>query len=265
MTRPSPVHRAPSLANGFELVRLLELVGETCTRAGPWQGHVLLLTVESAEPMLLGADLGRMWRQRAGESLRGLSASELLATCYAPAPSVTLDGPIWRFESRSPAPLAARFTQVTRPDELARVRRGLSEAAADLDRFKAAHRAVVARSTDAPGWQTCPLCSPLVEAGFGAQLPSAEYTELPVRHWYMPVLGAPTFRDDVDRGWCVKRCPACRTYYLWEADYEYLVNGATEDSSSFTRLTDDQAAPWLARVEATVRAAAAAGAGPLAP
>ena len=79
-----------------------------------------------------------------------------------------------------------------------------------------------------------------------------------MRQSYLPILGAPVFNDHTSRGWCVKRCPACRSCYLWEADYEYLVNGATEDSTSFTRLTTAEAAPWLERVEATVRAAQAA-------
>lgn len=260
MSGPADEAGPVTLANGFELVRLLELVCEKCTRAGAWQWQVILLTVELPEPYLIGTDGARLWMKRAGTSeyLHGFTSSEFLAQHYASAPVVKPAAAIWRFEVNSSAPYAERFTEVTRPQQRARVHAAVLAAAADLDRFRAAQRAVVARRPDAPAWQTCAMCSPLEEAAFGAKRPSDEYTEVPVRQWYLPVLGAPTFRANVDRGWCVQQCPACRTYYLSESDYEYFVNGATEDSSSFTRLTDAEAAPWLAKVEAKVRAAAAA-------
>lgn len=43
----------------------------------------------------------------------------------------------------------------------------------------------------------------------------------------------------------LQRCPACGTYYLYETDYEYLVNGS-EDEQTLTRLTDETAARYLA-------------------
>jgi hypothetical protein len=36
----------------------------------------------------------------------------------------------------------------------------------------------------------------------------------------------------------------CGTYYLYRSDYEYLVNGS-EDEEILTRLSPDQAAPYL--------------------
>jgi hypothetical protein len=42
----------------------------------------------------------------------------------------------------------------------------------------------------------------------------------------------------------VKRCPVCGTFYLYETDYEYLVNGS-EDSEQLTRLTPDEACRYM--------------------
>lgn len=43
----------------------------------------------------------------------------------------------------------------------------------------------------------------------------------------------------------LKRCPGCGRHYLYRTDYEYLVNG-TEDEEFLTRLSDEQAARYLA-------------------
>lgn len=43
----------------------------------------------------------------------------------------------------------------------------------------------------------------------------------------------------------LERCPACGTCYLYRTDYEFLVGG-TEDEQFLTRLTDEQAAEYLA-------------------
>jgi len=42
----------------------------------------------------------------------------------------------------------------------------------------------------------------------------------------------------------LKQCPECKTYYLYETDYEYLVNG-TEDEEFLNRLTDEQLKDYL--------------------
>ena len=44
----------------------------------------------------------------------------------------------------------------------------------------------------------------------------------------------------------LKRCPQCDTYYLYQTDYEFLVNGS-EDEENLTRLTEEQAAEYLNR------------------
>lgn len=42
----------------------------------------------------------------------------------------------------------------------------------------------------------------------------------------------------------LKQCQECGTYYLYETDYEYLVNG-TEDEEFLTRLSDEEAKKYL--------------------
>jgi len=133
---------AGAVTNGFELVRLLELLGERCTRAGAWKWHVILLTVELPEPYLIGTDGARLWMKPAGTDayLHGFTSSEFLARYYDVAPAVKLDAAIWRFERNSSAPFAERFTEVTRPLQRARVHAAVLAAAADLDRFSDAQR-----------------------------------------------------------------------------------------------------------------------------
>jgi len=44
------------------------------------------------------------------------------------------------------------------------------------------------------------------------------------------------FRPGSSRASMLKKCPECGTYYLYESDYEYLVNG-TEDEEFLCRLS----------------------------
>lgn len=44
----------------------------------------------------------------------------------------------------------------------------------------------------------------------------------------------------------LKRCPVCETYYRYELDYEYLVNGS-EDEETLTRLTPTEARKHLTK------------------
>ncbi|HWS99467.1 MAG TPA: hypothetical protein VN256_04275 [Pyrinomonadaceae bacterium] len=44
----------------------------------------------------------------------------------------------------------------------------------------------------------------------------------------------------------LRQCPECATYYLHRTDYEYLATGS-EDEQILTRLTDEQAAEYLAQ------------------
>lgn len=44
----------------------------------------------------------------------------------------------------------------------------------------------------------------------------------------------------------LRQCPNCGTYYLYRTDYEYLAGGS-EDEEFLTRLTNEEAAPYLQR------------------
>ena len=46
----------------------------------------------------------------------------------------------------------------------------------------------------------------------------------------------------------LQQCPECHTYYLYQTDYEYLVNGS-EDEQFLTRLTAEDAAAYLPPVQ----------------
>jgi hypothetical protein len=54
------------------------------------------------------------------------------------------------------------------------------------------------------------------------------------------------FKPHSSRKLQLQQCPACGTYYLFESDYEFLVNGS-EDEQTLKRLSDEQAAEYLAR------------------
>ncbi len=53
------------------------------------------------------------------------------------------------------------------------------------------------------------------------------------------------FKPGSERMKQVWQCPLCGGYYLYETDYEYLVNGS-EDEQTLTRLNDAEAAQLLA-------------------
>lgn len=52
------------------------------------------------------------------------------------------------------------------------------------------------------------------------------------------------FKPHSERKLQLQRCPECGAFYLYETDYEYLVNGS-EDEQDLTRLTDSEAVEYL--------------------
>jgi hypothetical protein len=51
------------------------------------------------------------------------------------------------------------------------------------------------------------------------------------------VVGAPFYNMSTGgSNWCLLQCPSCGTYYDWDFEYEYLVNGS-EDDTNITRLS----------------------------
>lgn len=86
---------------------------------------------------------------------------------------------------------------------------------------------------------TCATCSGLADQERAYQKYGSDDTAT-----YLPEAAARLetvrdFRPYSSRKREVRRCPECGTYYLYETDYEYLVNG-TEDEESLSRLTREQ-------------------------
>ena len=98
---------------------------------------------------------------------------------------------------------------------------------------------------DAPHKQ-CSICSSLSDEAYALQKYGWEEdnTYLPPAAGRLTVLK--DFNPYDSRKLQLRQCPECSTYYLYRADYEYLVNG-TEDEEFLTRLTEAEAAEYLAR------------------
>jgi hypothetical protein len=92
----------------------------------------------------------------------------------------------------------------------------------------------------------CSLCSPLKDQEYARQKYgwAEDDTFLPAAASQLAVVK--DFKPYDSRKLQLRRCPGCGTYYLYRTDYEYLVNGS-EDEEFLTRLTDEEAAPYLSR------------------
>jgi hypothetical protein len=93
--------------------------------------------------------------------------------------------------------------------------------------------------------RSCGTCSSLSDQEYGFQKYGSDGdTHLPAIVEKLEVVQ--DLRPSSSRKQQVWRCPECGTHYLYETDYEYLVNGS-EDEEFLTRLTDEQAAEYLER------------------
>jgi len=92
----------------------------------------------------------------------------------------------------------------------------------------------------------CSICVQLADQEYAFQKYGREEddTHLPAATSSLTVVK--DFRPYGSRKLQLWRCPQCGTCYLYETDYEYLVNGS-EDEEYLTRLTDEQAAEYLER------------------
>ncbi len=69
----------------------------------------------------------------------------------------------------------------------------------------------------------------------------------------LEVVGAPFFQPSTNyTNCCLKRCPECGTYYLWDFEYEYLVNGS-EDDLNLTRLNKAEEKEWIEKIDAAIQ------------
>ena len=92
--------------------------------------------------------------------------------------------------------------------------------------------------------QPCRICGHLKEVESAYQKYGWEEndTYLPAEAGRLQLIR--DIRPDSSRKLQLKQCPECGTYYLYQTDYEYLVNGS-EDEEHLVRLTPDQAGQYL--------------------
>lgn len=91
----------------------------------------------------------------------------------------------------------------------------------------------------------CSICSQLGDSNRGLQTAGREEedTFLPDAAARLKVVAE--VKPGTTRSIEVERCPECQTCYLFETRYEYLATGS-EEEQILTRLTDEQAARYLA-------------------
>ena len=92
----------------------------------------------------------------------------------------------------------------------------------------------------------CTLCSTLSnsESAHSKYGWEQDDTSLPAAAHRLTVIR--DFRPHRDRKLQLRQCPECNTCYLYETDYEFLVNGS-ENEEHLTRLTEGEAADYLQR------------------
>jgi hypothetical protein len=100
-------------------------------------------------------------------------------------------------------------------------------------------------SNNAARHKQCSICSQLKDYEFGRQTGGRpeQDTFLPDVARYLKNISE--LKPGSVRYTWLRRCPECATYYLHKNDYEYLATGS-EDEQVLTRLTDEEAAKYLA-------------------
>ena len=90
----------------------------------------------------------------------------------------------------------------------------------------------------------CSICSRLAdeEAAFQKYGWEEDNTYLPAAAGRLTVVK--DFKPYSSRKLQLQQCPECSTYYLYQTDYEFLVNGS-EDEEYLTRLSDEEAVEYL--------------------
>jgi hypothetical protein len=90
----------------------------------------------------------------------------------------------------------------------------------------------------------CSICSKLANKEYAMQKFGSEYsTSLPAAVNQLVLIVDLKPNDYREKK--LKQCKECGAYYLYETDYEYLVNG-TEDEEIITRLSPEEADEYLA-------------------
>jgi len=92
--------------------------------------------------------------------------------------------------------------------------------------------------------ESCSICSQIADKEWAAQKYGWEENDT-----WLPAISSSIkvvreLKPPSSRTTQLWQCPLCSTYYLYETDYEYLVNG-TEDTQTLTRLKPGQADAYL--------------------
>lgn len=89
-------------------------------------------------------------------------------------------------------------------------------------------------------WMNCRICSQLADQEWASQKFGWEQndTQLPAASNELKLIR--DLKPNSERAFQLWQCPECKTYYRYESDYEYLVNGC-EDEQSLKRLNAQEA------------------------
>ena len=92
----------------------------------------------------------------------------------------------------------------------------------------------------------CSICSQLADKEYASQKYGHEEDDTRLPSASNHLTAVKDFKPHDDRALQLWQCPQCGAYYLYQTDYEYLVNGS-EDEETLTRLTKEQAEEYLNR------------------
>lgn len=85
----------------------------------------------------------------------------------------------------------------------------------------------------------CSICSDLADCEKAYQKYGTEENDTQLPAAFTQLMLVKDLRPMGSRERKVLKCPECGAYFLYETDYEYLVNGS-EDEQTLTRLTDKE-------------------------
>jgi len=90
-------------------------------------------------------------------------------------------------------------------------------------------------------WQTCSICHTIPDHSWALWKGGEQQNNnLPPAMNQLLHVGAPFYNTEMSQSnYCLMQCPACGTYYAWDFEYEYLVNGS-EDEINLTRLSQTE-------------------------
>ena len=100
---------------------------------------------------------------------------------------------------------------------------------------------------------SCSICSDIPDRcrSFDKGGETLENT-IPPAVYRLEIVGAPFYDQSTSHSnWCLLRCSECGTYFDWDFEYEYLVNGS-EDDLNITRLSPEEGQRKAALVAAHV-------------